>query len=276
MLRTLGGKNIGKCRLRAHQHPLLPPLSNQRSHKLPPTYLQSNSSNERVLRMTCAVFPVYTLLRASILDFRPRLANRCKLFPDSTLFRASILNFKPKLANRCKLFPDSTLFRALILNFKPKLGNQCIYSGDFRGFRAAILDFRPRIGNRCSDGSLQAKLITLRQRSRSGNEDQSRTRKVVAALNWQPNPLRNSHQYFKRTLQYCLIKRITHSSSSTTPQNNLSKYSRAQPLSTTTQHIFSTTLKTTSQHNHSAQSPATPPGTPGGSARRRRRGRGRR
>ena len=27
MLRTLGGKNIGKCRLRAHQHPLLPPLS---------------------------------------------------------------------------------------------------------------------------------------------------------------------------------------------------------------------------------------------------------
>ena len=28
MLRTLGGRNIGKCRLRAHQHPPLPPLSN--------------------------------------------------------------------------------------------------------------------------------------------------------------------------------------------------------------------------------------------------------
>ena len=27
VLRTLGGKNIGKCRLRAHQHPHLPPLS---------------------------------------------------------------------------------------------------------------------------------------------------------------------------------------------------------------------------------------------------------
>ena len=27
VLRTLGGKNIGKCRLRAHQHPLSPPLS---------------------------------------------------------------------------------------------------------------------------------------------------------------------------------------------------------------------------------------------------------
>ena len=30
VLRTLGGKNIGKCRLRAHQHPLSPPLSNLR------------------------------------------------------------------------------------------------------------------------------------------------------------------------------------------------------------------------------------------------------
>ena len=28
VLRTLGGRNIGKCRLRAHQHPLSPPLSN--------------------------------------------------------------------------------------------------------------------------------------------------------------------------------------------------------------------------------------------------------
>ena len=215
-----------------------------------------------------------------ILDFRPKLANRCKFFPDSTLFRASILDFKAKLGNRCKLFPDSTLFRALILNFKPKLANQCIDSGDFWGFRAAILDFRPRIGNRCSDGGLQAKLITLRQRGRSGNEEQSRTRKVVAALNWQPNPLGNSHQYFKRTLQYCLFKRITHSSSSTTPQNNLSKHSKAHSLSTTTQHSPPAHL----QHNPSAQPlstlpgsfQATPPGTPGGIARRRRRGRGRR
>ena len=28
VLRTLGGRNIGKCRLRAHLHPLSPPLSN--------------------------------------------------------------------------------------------------------------------------------------------------------------------------------------------------------------------------------------------------------
>ena len=51
----------------------------------------------------CKVFPVYTLLRASILDFRPRLGNRCKVFPVYTLLRASILDFKPKLANRCSV-----------------------------------------------------------------------------------------------------------------------------------------------------------------------------
>ena len=55
MLRTLGGRNIGKCRLRAHRHPLKPPLPNQPPHKLPPTYLQSDSSNERVLKMACCM-----------------------------------------------------------------------------------------------------------------------------------------------------------------------------------------------------------------------------
>ncbi|MGM9744922.1 MAG: hypothetical protein ACI3Y3_06950 [Candidatus Cryptobacteroides sp.] len=45
--------------------------------------------------------PVYALLRASILDFKPRLGNRCKVFPVYTLFRASILDFVPRLRNRC-------------------------------------------------------------------------------------------------------------------------------------------------------------------------------
>ncbi|MDY2707360.1 MAG: hypothetical protein SOV31_06470 [Candidatus Cryptobacteroides sp.] len=40
-------------------------------------------------------------MRASILDFKPRLGNRCKLFPDSALLRASILDFRAKLGNRC-------------------------------------------------------------------------------------------------------------------------------------------------------------------------------
>ena len=45
--------------------------------------------------------PVYSLLRASILDFRAKLANRCKPFLVFILFCASILDFKAKLANRC-------------------------------------------------------------------------------------------------------------------------------------------------------------------------------
>ena len=65
------------------------------------------------------------LLRASILDFRARLANRCKLFPDYTLLRASILDFKPKLGNRCMLFPVYALLCASILDFNPRLGNRC-------------------------------------------------------------------------------------------------------------------------------------------------------
>ena len=78
------------------------PTFTQITSNLPPAYLQSDSSNDRVLGMTCAVFPVYTLMRASILDFRPRLANRCKVLPVYALMRASILDFKPKLENRCR------------------------------------------------------------------------------------------------------------------------------------------------------------------------------
>ena len=64
-------------------------------------------------------------MRASILDFRPRLENRCRVFPVYTLFRASILDFRPRLENRCKDFLVSDLFRASILDFKPKLANRC-------------------------------------------------------------------------------------------------------------------------------------------------------
>ncbi|MCI7749437.1 MAG: hypothetical protein MSH61_03665 [Bacteroidales bacterium] len=53
--------------------------------------------------------PGNVLLRASILDFRPRLANRCKNFPVYPLLRASILDFKPRLGNRCKVLPGNVL-----------------------------------------------------------------------------------------------------------------------------------------------------------------------
>ena len=65
------------------------------------------------------------LLRASILDFKPRLANRCRVFPVYTLFRASILDFKPRLENRCRVLSVYALLRTLILDFKSKLENRC-------------------------------------------------------------------------------------------------------------------------------------------------------
>ena len=69
--------------------------------------------------------PVYALLRASILDFRPRLENRCKLFPIYTLFCALILDFKARLGNRYKVFLVYALLRASILDFRLRLGNRC-------------------------------------------------------------------------------------------------------------------------------------------------------
>ena len=55
VLRTLGGRNIGKCRLRAHQHPLSPPLSNllepARAHPMQNVQGKTRTSarDERVL-----------------------------------------------------------------------------------------------------------------------------------------------------------------------------------------------------------------------------------
>ena len=81
VLRTLGGRNIGKCRLRAHQHPLSPPLSNL----LEPAPCKTSKAR-RVLGDV--------LLPASILDFKPRLDDRCRVFPVYTLLRAAILDFR--------------------------------------------------------------------------------------------------------------------------------------------------------------------------------------
>ena len=70
--------------------------------------------------------PVYALLRASFLDFRPRLTNRCRVLPVYALQRASILDFKPKLANRCKVFSGNSPKAASILDFRGgEFGNHC-------------------------------------------------------------------------------------------------------------------------------------------------------
>ena len=85
----------------------------------------SSTRDERVLGDVLRARAEDGLLRASILDFKPRLGNRCRLFPVYPLFHASILDFKPRLGNRCMLFSVYPLFRALILDFKPKLANRC-------------------------------------------------------------------------------------------------------------------------------------------------------
>ena len=125
------------------------PAFTQITSDLPPAYLQSDSSNERVLGMTCAVLPVYTLLRALIPDFRARLENRCRDFLVYTLFRASILDFRPRLGNRCRVFPVYGHFRALILDFRARLENRCKVFPVYGHLRASILDFKPRLANRC-------------------------------------------------------------------------------------------------------------------------------
>ena len=100
VLRTLGGKNIGKCRLRAHQHPLLPPLSNlQRARSI--QNLQSKTRRQRAMERVLGD----VLLPASILDFVPRLGNRCKDFPIYGLLRASILDLRGSIWESLQGFP---------------------------------------------------------------------------------------------------------------------------------------------------------------------------
>ena len=141
MLRTLGGKNIGKCRLRAHQHPLLPPLSNLRRacpHAKQPRQDASSTRDERVLgdvlkigcflhrflisgpdlRITARFSPE---THSNVQRFRisgGQFGNRCKVMPVYDLQRAAILDFGPRLKNHCKIFPRNTLQHAAILNFR--------------------------------------------------------------------------------------------------------------------------------------------------------------
>ena len=108
VLRTLGGKNIGKCRLRAHQHPLLPPLSNQPSRKIPPTYLRRDSSCKRVLKMTSCVH------RFLILGLDLRIDAGFCLFTPSFVHRFLISGPNLGIEARFCLFTPSFVHRFLI------------------------------------------------------------------------------------------------------------------------------------------------------------------
>ena len=63
---------------------------------------------------------------------------------------ASILDFRPRLANRCSKEVKTRAIRASILDFKPRLGNRCNNVAHFGDIRAVILDFKPRLENRGS------------------------------------------------------------------------------------------------------------------------------
>ena len=142
MLRTLGGKNKGKCRLRAHQHPLSPPLPNLRPHILPPTYLQGDSSNERVLKMACCMHRF--LISGSDLGIDERFC----LFTPSFVHRFLISGPNLGIDARISPFPTSCVHRFLISSpdlridagfclFTPSCVHRFLISGPNLGIDAA-------------------------------------------------------------------------------------------------------------------------------------------
>ena len=145
VLRTLGGKNIGKCRLRAHQHPPSPPLPNlrrARSHANIQGKTRLQRVMERVLGDVLRERAEDGLRPTSILDFGPELGNHCMVLPVYAILRASILDFRLKLENRCRVFPGNAFQRALILDFGARLANRCSFLPGNALHRAVILDLR--------------------------------------------------------------------------------------------------------------------------------------
>ena len=124
VLRTLGGKNIGKCRLRAHQHPLLPPLPNlrrARPHATSKARRVLGCAMERVLggcaEGLCWWFVLkmgYSLHRFLISGPDLRIAARFYPFMPSCVHR--FLNSSPDLRIDARFSPETAqrLHRFLI------------------------------------------------------------------------------------------------------------------------------------------------------------------
>ena len=165
VLRTLGGKYIGKCRLRAHQHPLLPPLSNQRGCKLPPTYLQSGSSNERMLKIACCMH------RFLISGPDLRIDARFSPFTSSCVHRFLISSPDLRIDARFSPFTPSGVHRFLISCpdlgidagfslFKPSFVHRFLILGPDLGIDAWFCLFTPSCVHRflisCPDLGIDA------------------------------------------------------------------------------------------------------------------------
>ena len=61
---------------------------------------------ERVLRDVLGCVLGDVLLRASILDFKPRLGNHCKIIPKNTLQRAVILDLRGSIGESLHVLPQ--------------------------------------------------------------------------------------------------------------------------------------------------------------------------
>ena len=112
---TLGGKNIGKCRLRAHQHPLSPPLPNLRRARA-----HANIQARRVLgrlmeRVLGDVLKMSRLLHRFLISGADlRIAVRFSPFMPSCVHR--FLNSSPDLRIDARFSPETAqrLHRFLI------------------------------------------------------------------------------------------------------------------------------------------------------------------
>ena len=155
MLRTLGGKNIGKCRLRAHQHPLLPPLSNQRPHILPQAYLQSGSSNERMLKIACCMH------RFLISGPDLRIDARFSLFTPSYVHRFLISGSDLRIDASFSPFTSSSVHRFLISG--PDLGIDASFSPIPPSCVHRFLISGPHLGIDAAPSLLHRRMARLQQ-----------------------------------------------------------------------------------------------------------------
>ena len=187
MLRTLGGRNIGKCRLRAHQHPPLPPLSNLPALSL----LQAGESSLQQRPLQAGYSP---LRQRRIESDAYRCCGRDRCHSGGFLLRIMPPSWHPVPAcasQRCcrraiqqrqlqagdssspqrKLESDADLVAATttaggtiphcsgdgaatILKSGPKIKNRCTQEGLNREKLASIPKSEPEIKNRCTKEDL--------------------------------------------------------------------------------------------------------------------------
>ena len=153
VLRTLGGKNIGKCRLRAHQHPLCRHCRTNVhtiTSTLPPTYLQSDSSNERVLKMACCVHRFLISrpdlrIDARFCLFTPSCVHRFLISGPDLGIDASFSPFTPSCVHRFLISRPDLRIDARFCLFIPSCVHRFLISGPDLGIAAEFSTETPSI-----------------------------------------------------------------------------------------------------------------------------------